>query len=163
MTTTTAAPGLTTPQTHLDAFEAAMMTLPGHERQRRAALARFAELGFPNDRNEDWKFTSVKPIVRTPFLLPGRDSAKAVEAFRKNLLHEEPGVTLACINGNDPFLLTNSKPLPRSVVGCSLVEASERYPGTVEAHLGRHAPGKDHAFVALNLAFWDDGAFAIFL
>ena len=159
MTTTTTAPALTTPQTHLDAFEPAMMLLPGHEDQRRAALARFAELGFPNDRNEDWKFTSVKPIVRTPFLLPGRDSVKAVEAFRTNLLHEGPGLTLACINGNDPFLLTNNKALPRGVVVCSLVEASERYPGTVAAHLGKYAPGNDHAFVALNLAFWDQGAF----
>ena len=38
---------------------------------RRAAIARFAELGFPGTRNEDWKFTSVAPLVRTPLLLPG--------------------------------------------------------------------------------------------
>jgi MFS family permease len=32
---------------------------------RHAAIARFAELGFPTTRNEDWKYTDVSSIAQT--------------------------------------------------------------------------------------------------
>src|SRR3989442_13894472 len=34
---------------------------------RKAGIARFAELGFPTTRNEDWRFTNVAPIAKLPF------------------------------------------------------------------------------------------------
>ena len=34
---------------------------------RENAFARFAELGFPTPRNEEWRFTNVAPIARTKF------------------------------------------------------------------------------------------------
>src|SRR6266480_2382450 len=34
---------------------------------RKAALSRFAELGFPTLKDEDWRFTNVAPIVKLPF------------------------------------------------------------------------------------------------
>ena len=32
--------------------------------KRKAAIDRFAELGFPTNRNEDWKYTDISPIVK---------------------------------------------------------------------------------------------------
>src|SRR5262245_12211033 len=34
---------------------------------RRAAIARFAEQGFPTLRHEDWRFTSIAPVASLPF------------------------------------------------------------------------------------------------
>jgi len=34
---------------------------------RQAGMARFAELGFPTLRDEDWRFTNVTPIAKLPF------------------------------------------------------------------------------------------------
>src|ERR1044072_7451921 len=34
---------------------------------RKAGLSRFAELGFPTLRDEDWRFTNMAPIARLPF------------------------------------------------------------------------------------------------
>src|SRR2546421_3352092 len=34
---------------------------------RKAGLARFAELGFPTLKDEDWRFTNVAPIAKLPF------------------------------------------------------------------------------------------------
>src|SRR5258707_5019246 len=34
---------------------------------RKANIARFAELGFPTLKDEDWRFTNVAPIARLPF------------------------------------------------------------------------------------------------
>ncbi len=35
---------------------------------RDAAIARFAELGFPTTRNEDWRFTNLAPFLKTTYL-----------------------------------------------------------------------------------------------
>src|SRR5258708_7294601 len=73
MTTTKKAPSAV--ESYLNAFREQEGTLnagstPGVSRLRRAAMSRFGEIGFPGKRDEDWKFTSVEPIVRTPFHLP---------------------------------------------------------------------------------------------
>ena len=36
---------------------------------RQTAAERFAEVGFPTRRNEEWRFTNVSPIAETPFTL----------------------------------------------------------------------------------------------
>jgi Fe-S cluster assembly protein SufD len=151
--------------TYLSAFtalegELARHSPPAVQRLRNAAIARFGEIGFPGPRNEDWKFTNLAPVVRTSFLLPTPDSEQAVESYRRKL-HQgnQPGVTLACINGNRPFHLTGSRPLPEGVVLMSLAEALKQHPDLVERHLGQHADFRNHPFVALNTAFWRDGAF----
>src|SRR3990170_2661134 len=52
---------------------------------RRAAIARFGELGFPTTKDEDWRFTSVAPISQTVFARPGDGQAdpapSALEPF----------------------------------------------------------------------------------
>ncbi len=138
MTTTTAAPGLTTAQTHLDAFSAAEKTLPGHDRPaiarlRSTAIASFAKSGFPNDRDEDWKFTSVKPIVRTPMQI-GQPCESS-------------------------YAVNHPATLPSCVQFMSLVDALKEFPELVEPYLGQHADYQDHPFVALNTAMWDQGLF----
>src|SRR5262245_2315984 len=52
---------------------------PWLRRLRKAAIARFQALGFPTSRNEDWKFTSLSPLVRIPFR-PAGDSRRRVTA-----------------------------------------------------------------------------------
>ena len=137
--TTTLSGGLTAPPTHLDAFAQREKDLPGADRPaiarlRKAAIARFGELGFPTERNEDWKFTSVASLVRTPFLLPPDDG-------------EQPGER-SCPVG-----------LPEGVLVTSLAEALANHPELVEAHLGQVADFRNNAFVALNTAFWSSGTF----
>ncbi|HEX3743009.1 MAG TPA: Fe-S cluster assembly protein SufD [Bryobacteraceae bacterium] len=40
---------------------------PWMQELRAAGFARFAELGFPNTHNEEWRFTNVAPIARAQF------------------------------------------------------------------------------------------------
>src|SRR5262245_31566731 len=52
---------------------------------RRAAIARFAELGFPTTRDEEWKYTSVAPLARGSFRLASGaelDAAATAEVER---------------------------------------------------------------------------------
>ena len=34
---------------------------------RKSGMERFAEIGFPTLRDEDWRFTNVAPIAKLPF------------------------------------------------------------------------------------------------
>jgi Fe-S cluster assembly protein SufD len=150
---------------YLDAFRALEPTLlraasPAVQQLRKAAIDRFEEIGFPDERNEDWKFTSVKPILETPFRLPPPDSEQAIASYRQNLHHgNEPGATFAGMNANPPFLLHGSRRLPAGVKLLGLAEALRTCPDLVERHLGRHADFSHAPFTALNTAFWQDGVF----
>jgi hypothetical protein len=91
--------------------ETAATTRPTLHRLRKAAISRFAALGFPGPRDEEWRFTSVAPLIKVPF-------------------------ELAPAHG---LSFTTDRPLPEGVVLCSLAEALKKYTSVVEPHLG-HTP-----------------------
>jgi len=61
-----------------DAFSKAAPKLPGGARVqalRKAALSRFAKLGLPSRRMEDWKYTDLRHVMREPLpLMLGQES-----------------------------------------------------------------------------------------
>src|SRR5437870_4634818 len=44
--------------------------LPWLDRLRRSGIERFNAVGFPTTQDEEWRFTDIRPIVRTRFALP---------------------------------------------------------------------------------------------
>jgi len=57
---------------YLDAFGGANSGEPEWlSRERQRALNRFAELGFPSRRSENWRYLDLQPLQREP-LLPGK-------------------------------------------------------------------------------------------
>src|SRR2546426_9154376 len=131
---------------------------------RKAAIDRFAELGFPATKNEEWKYTSVAPIARTAFEPAPTDvGLPAVERRR-----HDPGARhlvaahLTFVNGRYLEALSLTGALPPGVRVTSLAAALAGNGSTaalLEQHLARYAKFDDHAFVALNTAFIEDGAF----
>ena len=126
---------------------------------RRAAIARFAELGFPTTRDEDWRFTSVAPIANTTFRAPepGRADlpARALAPFLF------PGLAcsrLVFVDGRYAPGLSSLRPLPGGVTVLSLAEALAAHRDLLEPHLARYAGYHDDAFTALNTAFMEEGA-----
>ncbi len=126
-------------------------------RQRRQAIERFSHLGFPTLRQEEWRFTNVGPIARTPFSLDvavDGVTGSSIQAFSY-----EGTVQLTLVNGRFVPQLSDLDSLPEGIVVCSLGEALEKHPEKVEPHLGRLASFENHPFVALNTAFYGDGVF----
>jgi Fe-S cluster assembly protein SufD len=125
--------------TYLAAFERMERELaasgtPAVHRLRKAAAARFAELGFPGPRDEEWRFTPTAQLARIPFEPVSVDRAK-----KSCSLHIPP--------------------MLKSAVVCDLSEVMQRHAARVEPHLAHHADWKTHPFVALNTAFLRGGAF----
>jgi Fe-S cluster assembly protein SufD len=127
---------------------------------RKAAIARFAELGFPTTRQEEWKYTNVAPIARTPFRPARRTaSASASDALAAATIPALVCVQLVFLNGHYVPELSIQQALPQGVEVGSLALALSSRPSWLEAHLARYASFEDQAFVALNTAFMHDGAY----
>ncbi|MEX2116878.1 MAG: Fe-S cluster assembly protein SufD [Bacteroidota bacterium] len=125
---------------------------------RKKALAKFKELGFPTTRHEEWKFTNVTPIARTPFRpVPVGRSAKINETNLR--LPDLTENRLVFVDGHYHASLSKIRRLPDKVIAGSLAEALKRHSAMVQKHLGKYVPFDEHPFVALNTAFARDGAF----
>jgi Fe-S cluster assembly protein SufD len=130
---------------------------------RLAAMARFAKMGFPTTRDEQWKYTSVAPITRTAFAhARGSDGLPIPEGTLAALRLSGPGPQAVFVNGRHaPSLSQPGRPAPGVEVR-SLGEVLRKQPERVEPYLGRLTEEGANAFAALNTAFLEDGA-AVFL
>ncbi len=124
---------------------------------RQDAFARFWELGFPTTHNEEWRFTNVAPIANTAFqsARDHRVSAEAIVDFRV------PGIVSLLVFVNGRFAPEQSQlpSLPAGVKITSLADAIAGDRELVEPYLARYAEYRNDAFLALNTAFLNDGAF----
>ena len=128
---------------------------------RKAGIARFAELGFPTLKNEDWRFTNVAPIAKLPFK-PSLDAAR--DGLTKDSLDQFsfaklPGTRLVFVNGHFAAELSTAPTQPNGIKVSSLATALANDSALVEKHLGRYVRTEDNAFAALNNAFFQDGGF----
>jgi Fe-S cluster assembly protein SufD len=124
---------------------------------RRAAFDRFAALGFPTPKNEDWHYTSVASIADQEFALL---SSRTGDVGRDDLAPFDFGArdwhTIAFVNGRFAPELSDLKKLPDGVEVTDLATAWAT--GDVADRLGSVASHQSHAFTALNAAFAQDGA-----
>jgi Fe-S cluster assembly protein SufD len=127
---------------------------------RRAAISRFAELGFPTTRHEEWKYTSVVPITKIPFKPAGHE-LRGLTANKVQLITfgNWDCNQVVFVNGFYSAELSSHRQLPGAVNLGSLAMALSTHRDLVEPHLARYAGYEDHPFTALNTAFMRDGAF----
>ena len=114
---------------------------------RERAARRFSELGFPSTHDEEWRFTNVAPIAKVEWGKPGPGRPNGFPRI---------GQQLVFLNGRFFPELSSTNELPGVRRGSLAALAGEP---KLEQHLGRYAPYESHAFVALNTARADDGAF----
>src|SRR5690242_13260788 len=68
----------------LAAFTGQKPAAPWVQELRNAAFRRFAELGFPTTKNEEWRFTNVAPIARAA-IAPALGAANIAEEAQAQL------------------------------------------------------------------------------
>ena len=150
-------------ETYLDAYSAFQTTAPGRDlgwlrKLRDDAFARFCEVGFPTTHDEDWRFTNVSAIAKTPFRL-----ATTAGQLNKNDLAAWAFPGAACqlvfVDGHFVRELSSVNLSQKGVTVASLADAISTNPASLEPHLGRYLNTERDAFAALNTAFAADGAF----
>ncbi|MGH7790291.1 MAG: Fe-S cluster assembly protein SufD [Candidatus Binatia bacterium] len=125
---------------------------------RRRAAERFAALGFPTVRHEDWKYTNLAPLAAQSFALPNgtpaADAAALAAAARLGV-----GTELVFVNGLFAADLSSRPALPTGVIATNLAAALTEHPALVGSHLGTSAALEEDGLTALNTACIRDGAF----
>lgn len=131
------------------------------KRLRAEAAAQFDTLEFPHRKMEEWRFTNVNPIVRTPFKSltePGECALSAEDAAQYK--YNVPGWTeLVFVDGFHVESLSSFGALPKKTFAGSLSTALGKDALDIHEHLGKHAGQNGNIFNALNAAFLLDGGF----
>jgi len=121
----------------------------------------FESLDFPTTRDEEWKYTNVAPILKTPYRVVFDLNAEGVTtaAIAPFTFEESRRSQLVFINGLFSRRLSDLSGLPAGVVVSNLSDVPAEYDKVVGKHLGIYADYRDQAFTALNTAHIGDGAF----
>jgi Fe-S cluster assembly protein SufD len=125
---------------------------------RRAAAARFAAVGFPGSRDEEWRFTPVAPIAqRTWRPAPAEPVNLPAERLTSFVFGHPEWSTLVFVDGAYSEALSRIPVLPRGARAGSLAAAMRGDGDLLRGHLTRHAPSDGSPFTALNTAAFRDG------
>ncbi|MBI2403728.1 MAG: Fe-S cluster assembly protein SufD [Gemmatimonadetes bacterium] len=126
---------------------------------RQAGIERFAAVGFPTTRQEEWRFTDIAPLIQTPFTLPTAPDTQASPEMVERILDGPTGARLVFVDGGFRPELSVATGLPSGVKLGSLGDAVRRDGDVLAAHLGRYASVERNPFTALSAAFLREGAF----
>lgn len=124
-------------------------------RLRRTAFDRFTALGLPARQQEAWRLTDLSALQAIAFQQP----ADAVVDAEVLPVLDTPAHRLVFVNGRFAPKLSRLHALPNQALVASLGQALLTHPEWVEPYLDRLPGLENHAFAALNTAFWEDGAF----
>ncbi|CAN5396299.1 Fe-S cluster assembly protein SufD [soil metagenome] len=124
----------------------------------RAATA-FAELGFPTNRDEEWRFTSVAPIASAEFQAAPSARVSLGEPDLAGFLYSGSEHRIVIVNGLFSAELSRAPNLPQGVRAGSLAAAVTEHPEVAQRYLGQLAEFNTRAFSALNTALAVDGAY----
>jgi Fe-S cluster assembly protein SufD len=127
---------------------------------RQSAADRFASAGFPSNRDEDWRFVDLAPLLGASFHAAPADVSEVRLEDLAPYLYAIPGVsTLVFVNGRYAPGLSTVAELPAGVTVRNLAGALATDSALLDQHLGKYAKAEQDGFTALNTAYVRDGLF----
>lgn len=125
---------------------------------RRDAFAHFTAQGFPGERDEDWKYTSLRPLQKRGFV-SARSVPEQIQPglLEPVLLREQPAYKLIFINGSYAPALSDAA---EGIPGLHITELSkslQQGANSLQTWLAPEPIWKQDSFTALNTAFLQDG------
>ncbi len=103
---------------------------------RKAGIARFAELGFPTLKHEDWRFTNVAPIAKLPFkpVFEAGVNGLTLDALAQFPFAKLPGARLVFVNGHFAAGLSTAPALKGGIRVSNLASALANDAEHIERH-----------------------------
>jgi Fe-S cluster assembly protein SufD len=149
-------------QWYLSSFEEFERGLNGESKHpahalRKAAMARFAEIGFPTVKNEEWRFTSIAPILKTQFVQLTRPTKTVGSEQLEPFFF--PSIRLVFVDGCYVPEFSSNGSLPAGVRVTTLGQMLPTDDEVLFRHLGKYIRHDENGFTALNAGFIRDGAF----
>ena len=126
---------------------------------RAQALSQLEQRGFPTVRDEDWKYTSIRPIEKRRFKFSqSADDAVDAETLNRYLCKDMACHLLVFVDGHYSAKLSNTGKLPSGLKIKDLATALDEDNQLMQDHLGSIADDSRNGFAAMNLAFMHSGA-----
>ncbi|MEO6884034.1 MAG: Fe-S cluster assembly protein SufD [Bacteroidia bacterium] len=127
---------------------------------RAKAMESFLKQGFPNRKNEEYKYSSPEKLFfKEEFAYQNSLAKISQKEIEKQLIPHLNTDVVVLVNGifsKENSMLEN---LPKTIIVCDFLEASKQHTAIFEKHFSNYADINSDAFVALNTAFTDNGLF----
>ena len=125
---------------------------------RSEAIKIFEEKGFPSKKDEAWKYTSLKSILKEDYtVFPKDESALDYNAVKKYFIHDIDSFKIVFIDGKYSSHLSQTTHDGMDICLMSAAIAKPKYRLVIENYFNKVA-GKD-SLSSLNTAFSCEGAF----
>jgi len=119
------------------------------------AIVALNELNFPTTKDEYWKYTSIAPIIQSEYSFAPSYELSDIEQFKV------PGLDanlLVFVNGFYSFELSEIEEEEGFIIE-PLAKAMINHPKLIEKHYAQYAAHRTQVFIALNTAYYTNGAF----
>jgi Fe-S cluster assembly protein SufD len=152
---------------YIDNFHKFEKKLNGHSGSflhdiRKQAVQQLEELAFPTNKNEEWKYTDVAPILKQDFIPAVNSELPNIskKEIQKYLFKDFDFHLLVFVNGIFQKELSEISELPRDVIVSNLSSVVKENPELLKQYFAKHNK-YENTFTALNTAFSSDGLVVI--
>ena len=126
---------------------------------RKSAINKFGTLNFPTQKDEEWKYTNISPLLKHNFSPIPVQAKVSPEVIGKFLFDKMEHSLLVFVNGIFSPELSKLIDIPKGVEIGSISEAIKSNNQIVKKHFGKYAENENYFFTTLSSAFTKDGAF----
>lgn len=124
---------------------------------RQDAFKRFEKMGFPTKRDEEWKYTNLKPILKHDYrVFPGDDNTVDFSQVKKYFLSDVDTYKLVFVDGIFSSWLSETTHEKFDV--CTFSSMLNKYSDVAEKYFNTALPAHE-SLSAVNTAFAKEGAF----
>lgn len=125
---------------------------------RNQAIKDFEDLGFPHRKDEDWKYTSLNPVLKQDYsVFPKKEDAIEYRDIKKYFIHDIDTYDLVFIDGIYSSHLSQTTHDKIDVCLMSSALNKEKYRPVIDNYFNKVAPKT--GLNSLNTAFAREGAF----
>jgi Fe-S cluster assembly protein SufD len=123
---------------------------------RKLAISAFEKQGFPNQKNEEWKYTDVKEVLENDFQIENRNVEES--DLNQFSIPSLEAINIVLVNGAFNAKLSSNQMLPKGLVIENLKDIlySEKFS---QADLKGYKPYNNDGFISLNEAFSENGVY----
>lgn len=140
------------------AFEEALGSENSMESMRNEAIKNFENVGFPTRKDEDWKYTSLKSVLKHDYsVFPKKEDAIEYREIKKYLIHDIDTYDLVFIDGIFSSHLSQTTHDKIDVCLMSSALNKQKYRPVIDNYFNKIAPKS--GLNSLNTAFAREGAF----
>lgn len=149
---------------YIELFRQFESSLNGHSKThihtlRKNAMDQFRDMGFPTQRNEEWKYTSIASLLKYNFIPADTKSTVTLGTHKidEYLINNLEVSLFVFINGIFKKEFSRLLPEAENINFENLASTSISDSPFLEKHFGKYVK-TDNGFTALNTAFAFDGA-----